>query len=186
LYAGPADWVSPNSDGGWKDDPPDLGGRKVVLSDTDHLWGVGGDAAWVWKTVTRGANPIFMDTYDGKVLGQVRPQDDGPRRAMGAALVLTRRMDLARAVPRGDLASTGFCLAAPGASYLVFLPAGGECSLELAGTSAVFAAEWRAADGGEPRSAPAVAGGARRTLRSPFEGPAVLFLSALPPSTPSP
>ncbi len=186
LYAGPADWVSPNSDGGWKDDPPDLGGRKVVLSDTDHLWGVGGDAAWVWKTVTRGANPIFMDTYDGKVLGQVRPQDDGPRRAMGAALALTRRMNLARAVPRGDLASTGFCLAAPGASYLVFLPAGGECSLELAGTPGVFTAEWRAADGGEPRSAPAVAGGARRTLRSPFEGPAVLFLSALPPSTPSP
>ncbi|MCE2863925.1 MAG: hypothetical protein LW690_15915, partial [Opitutaceae bacterium] len=84
------------------------------------------------------------------------------------------------------LASTGFCLAAPGASYLVFLPTGGECSLELAGTSAVFAAEWHLADGGVPRSAPAVAGGARHTLRSPFEGPAVLFLSALSPSTPTP
>lgn len=44
LFNSPADWVSPNSEGGFRDNPPDLQGRKVVLSDTDHLWGIGGDA----------------------------------------------------------------------------------------------------------------------------------------------
>lgn len=47
LLESPADWISPNSEGGFRDDPPDLHGAKVVLSDTDHLWGVGGDAIWV-------------------------------------------------------------------------------------------------------------------------------------------
>jgi hypothetical protein len=46
LFDGPADWVSPGSGGGpndegkpggdWLADPPAIGGRKVVLSDTDH------------------------------------------------------------------------------------------------------------------------------------------------------
>jgi hypothetical protein len=179
LFAGPADWVSPNSEGGWRDDPPDLRGRKIVFSDTDHLWGVGGDATWVWKTVTRGANPIFMDTYDGKVLGKVRPQDEGPRRAMGAAIVLTRRMNLARATPQNALASTGYCLAEPGRAYLVFLPAGGECEVDLAAGRGQFAVEWRSADRSEPQAGAPVAGGGRRALQSTFAGPAVLFLSAL-------
>lgn len=38
--------------------------RKVILVDTDHLWGVGGSPAWVWKSFLRGHNPIFMDPYD--------------------------------------------------------------------------------------------------------------------------
>ena len=111
LFSGPADWVSPNSEGGFRDDPPDMQGTKVVLSDTDHLWGIGGDAICVWKSVTRGVNPIFMDTYDGRVLGKVRPEDDAPRRAMGLAIEYSRRLDLARAIPRNELSSTGYCLA---------------------------------------------------------------------------
>ena len=103
LLESPADWISPNSEGGFRDDPPDLQGAKVVLSDTDHLWGIGGDAIWVWKTFARGLNPIFMDTYDGKVLGKVRPQDDGPRRAMGQVLALSRRINLARSTPSKEL-----------------------------------------------------------------------------------
>ncbi len=180
LFAGPADWVSPNSEGGWRDDPPDLQGRKVVISDTDHLWGVGGDAIWVWKTVARGANPIFMDTYDGRVLGKVRPQDEGPRRALGAAIALTRRMTLARATPQNALASTGCCLAEPGRAYLIFLPSGGEGEVDLTAERGKFAVEWHAVEGGAPTPGATIAGGGRRTLRSPLAGPAVLFLFALP------
>ena len=44
-------------------DPPAADGRKVILTDTDHLWGIGGDVAWVWKSFLRGLNPIFMDPY---------------------------------------------------------------------------------------------------------------------------
>ena len=39
LFDGPADWISPNGEGGYSDDPPVNDGRKVVLSDTDHLRG---------------------------------------------------------------------------------------------------------------------------------------------------
>ena len=39
------------------------------MTQADHLWGIGGNRAWVWKSFTRGLNPIFMDPYDGLVLG---------------------------------------------------------------------------------------------------------------------
>ena len=48
LFESPADWVSPNpeaKDGyNYAYNPPPADGRKVVLLDTDHLWGLGGDA----------------------------------------------------------------------------------------------------------------------------------------------
>lgn len=176
LFSGPADWISPNPGGGFKEDPPDMQGRKVVISDTDHLWGIGGDAAWVWKTVTRGLNPIFMDTYDGKVLGKVRPEDEGPRRAMGQAIAYSRRMNLARATPQNALASTGYCLAEPGVSYLVFAPEGGEIEVDVTTGQGTFAVEWRDVSTGEVTKAGTIVGGARRSLRAPFDGAAVLFL----------
>ena len=73
LFDSPADWISPNPEGGYRDDPPAADGRKVIVSDTDHLWGIGGNAAWVWKSFLRGLNPIFMDPYDGaRVESRVR------------------------------------------------------------------------------------------------------------------
>jgi hypothetical protein len=158
LYDSPADWISPNPEGGFRDDPPDVKGVQVVLSDTDHLWGIGGDAVWVWKSFTRGLNPIFMDTYDGQVLGKVRPQDDGPRRAMGHALALSRRIHLARSTPRGELTSTGYCLAEPGVSYILFAP------------------EWHDVNLGNIYETSILSGGSKQRMKPPFQGPAVLFL----------
>ena len=83
LFDSPADWISPNSTR--KDDycenPPAGDGRKVIISDTDHLWGVGGDRAWVWKSFTRGLNPIFMDPLE-------MPRWESVRQAMGIDLGL--------------------------------------------------------------------------------------------------
>ena len=51
LVASPADWVSPGSQDGYRDDPPAWDGQaKVSLLDTDHIWGVGGNLAWVRPT----------------------------------------------------------------------------------------------------------------------------------------
>ena len=70
LFDSPADWISPNDvDFEWeygnstvvssyKTDPPDAKGKKIVFTDTDHLWGHGGNHIWVWKSFLRGANPI--------------------------------------------------------------------------------------------------------------------------------
>ena len=127
LFDSPADWVSPNPDGGYRDDPPPADGRKVVLSDTDHLWGIGGNLAWVWKSFTRGYNPIFMDPYDGDILGnRFDPKWDPIRRSMGYTLRYARRMDLAQMRPAGEAASTKYCLANPGRQYLVYKPGAGD------------------------------------------------------------
>ena len=176
LFDSPADWVSPNSEGGFRDDPPDLKGTKVVLSDTDHLWGIGGDATWVWKSFTRGSNPIFMDTYEGKVLGKVRPQDDGPRRAMGQALRLSRMIDLAKSTPQHELASTGYCLAESGVSYIVFAPEGGKLTLDLSAASGEFTAEWIDPVAGTRSPAGPVGGGARQSFSASSDAAVVLFL----------
>ncbi len=65
MLASPADWISPGRNDGFAEDPPAWDGKKVSLLDTDHVWGVGGNQAWVWKSFLRGHNPLFMDPYDG-------------------------------------------------------------------------------------------------------------------------
>lgn len=176
LFNSPADWVSPNSDGGYRDDPSDAAGRKVVLSDTDHLWGIGGDAAWVWKTVTRGLNPLFMDPYEGRVLAKEVPEFEEPRRAMGRALEYCRRMNLVRATPQNGLASTGYCLAEQGAAYLVFAPEGGAFEVDLTAAEGPFTVEWCRPGSGDISLAESLPGGVKQTFTPPFDGPAVLFL----------
>jgi hypothetical protein len=64
LFQSPADWISPGNQGGWRKNPPRAGGRKVVIVDTDHLWGIGGDAAWVRKVLRAGHHVAYMDPLD--------------------------------------------------------------------------------------------------------------------------
>jgi hypothetical protein len=125
LFNSPAEAISPNAEGGYKDNPPAADGSKVIISDTDHLWGVGADQGWVWKSFTRGLNPIFMDPYkaEGSQDHPSRSKWEAVRRSMGYTRTYAQRINLAVMVPRGDLASTGYCLANPGEEYLVYLPA---------------------------------------------------------------
>ena len=124
LFRGPADWISPNGNppDNYETDPPAADGRKVIIVDTDHLWGVGGDRGWVWKSFTRGLSPIFMDPFDEPQWASSKETFEPVRRAMGQTLALARSMDLARMVPRGELASSRYCLANVGSEYLVYLP----------------------------------------------------------------
>lgn len=179
LFDSPAEWISPNPDGGYRDNPPANDGRKVILSDTDHLWGTGGNPAWVWKSFLRGINPIFMDPYNDKVL-EKKPKMDCPaiRRAMGNTLRVAERVNLTAMTPHGELASTSYCLADPGREYLVYLPDGGSVTVDLSAVKGAVAVEWfdpkqRDFTGGEP-----VAGGERRTFACPTAGEGVLHLRA--------
>ncbi|HET9229201.1 MAG TPA: hypothetical protein VFR31_21155, partial [Thermoanaerobaculia bacterium] len=90
LFSSPADWISPNHRGGWKRNPPPADGSKVVILDTDHLWGIGGDRAWIWKSFLAGHHPIYMDPLDSD------PRHEDARRAMGSTRRLAERLDLAR------------------------------------------------------------------------------------------
>ena len=168
----PAHWVTPDSSGGdYQGDPRPADGKRVIISDTDHLWGVGGDADWVWKTFTRGLHPIYMDPLDDK------RQHEGPRRAMGQTRRFAERMNLAAMRPAGELASSKYCLADPGREYLVYLPSGGAVTVDLSGAKGELAAEWFDPAREARATAGHVAGGAKRELKPPFEGPAVLYLS---------
>ncbi len=84
-----ADWISPNDAGGYYGAPPPADGRKVVVSDTDHLCYFCGDAAFVWRAVTRGYNPAFMDPYDcqNDVESTCNPNDPPPAGATDWVLV---------------------------------------------------------------------------------------------------
>ncbi len=125
LFNSPADWISP----GWTPsfsgpNPQVADGKKVILLDTDHIFGLGGDRAWVWKSFLRGYNPIYMDSFDPsdweKAKGFWDPED--ARKAMGQTLMYAQRINLKDMSPRNDLSSTKYCLANPGSEYLIYKP----------------------------------------------------------------
>jgi CubicO group peptidase (beta-lactamase class C family) len=179
LFDSPADWVSPNPEGGYRDDPPAADGRKVVINDTDHLWGIGGNPAWVWKSFLRGHNAIFMDPYDGEVLGPGSdPKWDPIRKSLGYVRQFARRMDLARTVPVIDVASTKYCLAEAGKTYLVFRPEGQGDSFTVRLPSGSYTCEWFDPGKGEQTAVETIEVEAGdREFRPPFAGDAVLFLT---------
>ncbi len=178
LFSSPADWVSPNPEGGYRDNPPAADGRKVVISDTDHLWGIGGNQSWVWKSFTRGYNPIFMDPYDGVVLGRRFDSKWEPiRRSLGYTLKYAGRMDLVKMVPRGGLSSTGYCLANPGREYLVYNPAGDKRTVRLDLKGGMYGYEWFDPGKGEAaRLGRIETKGGREDFKAPFAGEAVLYV----------
>lgn len=183
LFDSQAEVISPqhvsDSVEAYKTAPPVAEGSKVILLDTDHLWGIGGDAGWVWKAFTRGMNPIFMDPYmKGSPEGKPRldPKWDGVRRAMGQTRRLAGRMNLAAMTPQPDLASTRYCLARPGHEYLVYLPEGNEVTVDLAVVLGEIEVEWFNPDTGEASPAKRASGGASRAFKAPFAGHAVLYL----------
>jgi hypothetical protein len=179
MLASPADWISPGRVDGYAEEPPawDAKHKKVSLLDTDHIWGVGGNAAWVWKSFLRGHNPIFMDPYDGAVLGKPNDNRWPPiYRAMGDTRRFAERVNLAAMTSADQLASTRYCLAANGREYLVYVPDGGAVSVDLSAADGTFNVEWFDPRTSKTVAAQAVKGGAPRKLTAPFDGPAVVHL----------
>lgn len=129
LFNGPADWISPCNKGGIGYDTPDTtpvtSGKKVILLDSDHLWGVGGDRSWVCRAFVRGHNIINMDTLPEiteHLLNYIKAPEI--RAAMGHALTFARKMDLAAMMPSSSPSdcSTTYCLINPGNEYLIYQP----------------------------------------------------------------
>jgi hypothetical protein len=181
LFESPADWISPVHDTAapYQTDPPPATGAKVIVSDTDHLWGIGGDAAWVWKSFTRGLHPIYMDPFDNDDSGTNRQGSPAARRAMGDTLALARRVDLAAMTPRPDLASSRFCLANPGSEYVVYVPGSARVTVDLSAVRGAVAVEWLDTRTRQTVSGETVRGGASRRFVAPFIDDGVLYLKAL-------
>jgi hypothetical protein len=174
-----ADWVSMNGD---INNPVVANGSKVSLNDTDHLCGICGNPAWPWKNFTRGHNTLLMDGYDGSAgytdpaYNPGDPVWEAIRTNMGYVRSYALRMDLAHALPRGDLANSGYCLAVMGSEYLVFLPNGGSVTVNLSGVSGSRAVEWFNPSNGQTTAGATVQGGGTVTLTAPFSGMAALYV----------
>ena len=174
LFDSPADWISPNPEpypwklgdsvitSSFKTDPPQADGKKVVLTDTDHLWGHGGNYKWVWKSFLRGLNPIFMDPWDplagkedeSKTTGWIYdeggitkddrnyPEYSLIRQNMGYTRLFAERIDLRNMIPHAELSSTQYCLANPGNEYLIYFPESGVARIDLRNVMGEYSVEW--------------------------------------------
>jgi hypothetical protein len=180
LYESPADWISPNpgdAEENYRENPSSAHPEKVIVNDTDHLWGhTGGDSVWVWKSFCRGLNVLFMEELLPSPTWQ-----DSAREAMGQTRWYAEKMDLAAMVPSNELSETRYCLASRGAEYLVFQPGSkGEFWLDLGEAPGRFSVEWLNVNTGAVVTGEAVSGGATRTFTTPFAGPAALYLKLMP------
>jgi hypothetical protein len=167
LFRSPADWISPGNKGGWRRSPPPSDGSRVVLVDTDHLWGIGGDAGWIWKVFLRGHHPIYMDPLDDD------PVREGARRAMGDTLRLSKRIDLASCVP--DPKIYALVNRTPGQEeILAWLPRGRE-KIDLSWLRGELRVEWLDPRNGATVDGGRLAGGKARRVTAPWSGDAVLL-----------
>jgi hypothetical protein len=197
LYESPADWTSLGGNVEIETyEPPISGeGSKIILADTDHLCGICGNQQWVWKSFTRGENPIFMDIYDNATSGRGmpfnNPTDQEVRRSLKYVHSYVERMNLTATTPQPAVCSTGYCLvssAAAGAEYLVFLPSGtdilnqlglgaeGKANVDLSGATGELTVEWFNPTTGETTQGERVIGGTVEAFTAPFKGDAVLYI----------
>lgn len=175
LFVSSADWVSPGYYI-YRDDPLINNYNKVVVMDTDHLWGVGGNIAWVWKTFTRGLHTIFMDDFGDW---------ESVRIQMGRTLEYANKVNLNKMFPRQDLA-TGYCLTDNNKEYIVFQPGSfdGSFYLNLIGNTNIFTVEWFNPQNNTISFGNYIMGGNNQYFKAPFSGQnimSVLLLKSIYP-----
>jgi hypothetical protein len=182
LTNSPADWYSPcNSPADYKSNPPVAAGGKVSIVDTDHIYGMGGDALFMWKQFLRGHNTMYMDTLEGlsitPTLVSPPSTEASARIGIGQTERYALRLNLANVKPAGSLSTTGYCMAWPGNQYIV-LSTGGAFSVDLSGAAGkTFNVEWLNVDADTTASGGRIQGGSvSQSFTAPFTGAAVLLL----------
>jgi hypothetical protein len=130
---------------------------------------------------------------------QARPYQNHPsqsewpliRRSMGYTRRYAQKVNLVAMVPRGDLASSGYCLANPGVEYLVYLPATKvragsllsgwfkeKVTVDLSAIHGKATVEWFIPTTEKILVRGAIIGGSKREFTAPTGGDAVLYLAA--------
>ncbi|MBX3242134.1 MAG: hypothetical protein KIT80_14185 [Chitinophagaceae bacterium] len=189
LFKSDADWICPgwNSDTSciYMTDPPAATGEKAILVDTDHLWGIGGDSKWVWKSFLRGLQPNYMDPYveydSSATWGGTQVQFDNARRAMGLTLKVANQINLVTMIPHNELSSSTYCLADPGTAYLAYLPDGGKVTIDLSNTAGRLSVQWLNPVDGSIIKGKKIRGGGKQELVAPVSGDIVLYITRQKP-----
>jgi hypothetical protein len=202
-----ADWIAPSV----RISPTSTCGSghpscKVNINDSDHSYfGIWNDPPQInrnyfWMNFTNGNQTLFMDPYVVYYPRERRnlcpspvngigsgpdPRWENVRETMGYIRGYAQRMNLAAMTPQAKLTSTGHALASTSSAhpeFLVYAPAGGTFTVDLTKSDGRILVEWmNPATGGKTAGAE-VSGGARRTFTPPFDGDAVLYLSANVPA----
>ena len=196
----PNDWQYPHANfiEDYFDNPPVNDGKKIKVMDTDHLWGHGGNYKWVWKTVMRGHNLLFMDPWEplgGKldeekaawifIGGLSRDIPDYPdwdlvRKNMGYARTMLDTLNLNNLIPREDLSNTRYCLTDNSTEFVIYFPEGGKGTIDLRKVTGEFSAVWFfPVLGRSLKPQRPVKGGEYRIVEVPFTGDAVLVLKKI-------
>ena len=177
LIDSPADWISPNPgtpDESYKDRPSARYVGKVVVNDTDHLWGhTGGDSVWVWKSFTRGLNVLFMEELLPSPTWQ-----DSARVAMGQVRSFASKIDLAHMTPAPELCGTGYLLATreDASTWPIRMAARGSFRLISRMRAASMSLLWYDPTKSQVVPDKPITGGDRCILTTPFPGPAAVHL----------
>ena len=203
LLASKADWVAPatriSSLTNCGSGTPSC---KVVINDSDHSYfGLWNDTerayrSYIWGNFTHGSQVAFMDPYrlyyprEGRndcpspvrgICPAPNARYDNLRANLGYTRQYADRMNLVRMTPQPSVASTGNALATFATNeteVLVYAPAAGSFTVNLAGTRATLRVEWLDPATGAVTVAPSVTGGSGvQTFTAPFSGDAVLYLS---------
>jgi hypothetical protein len=121
---------------------PDENAKKPSILDNDHIgnhflrFSALDQRNWIWKSFTRGHNPLHMDSYD-VFWDKEAPKQDHPmsgvatnphydpqRKSIGDILQYAKKVDLANMIPVTDssLCSTTYCLMNIGKEYIIYQP----------------------------------------------------------------
>jgi Putative collagen-binding domain of a collagenase len=204
IYSSAADWVAPAA----KISPTKSCGSgrpacKVNVNDSDHSnFGMWSDTAqqnrnYAWENFMNGNQVLFMDPYliyyprenrnlcaspKNGICSAPDGRWDNFRDNLGYIHRYSRKIKLAKLMPRSSLSSTGFCLAntaSRGAEYLVYAPSGGPFTVDLSAIPATrtLSVEWFNPDSGATITGTPISSGlAAQSFTPPFRGDAVLYL----------
>jgi hypothetical protein len=145
MMATDADWIARTGGSIYQSNAPAATGAKVLVADTDHIFGMGGNANWAWQQFTRGNNVLMMDDEAGtnlpgvlntSISGGALSNEISERLGVAETRTVSQMVNMTAMTPDGGLSSTGFALANQVAGdYVVYAPDGGGLTVDLSGAA---------------------------------------------------
>jgi len=127
-----------------------------------------------WAVATGGAYimPIGWD---------IASTDEAYLEDCGRLVSFMESTNLNEMAPHDEVVTsgTGYCLASPGAEYVIYLPNGGSVTVDLSDATGTLKVEWYDPKNGTYHAEGTVAGGGNESFIPPFSGDAVLHMVTL-------
>jgi hypothetical protein len=166
VFNSSADWIVMQ---GTNLKPALAGGSKVLFLEASSALLRKNSDQWVWKTFTRGYNPIYPE--DSSVSSNVHA-------AIGQTKAYSQLLNMSSMSPSDTACSNKFCLLSPTGDYLVYLPSRGAVTIDLSAASQGVIAAWFDPATGQTIPENPVSGSKQVRFTSPVGGQSVLQVIA--------